>query len=289
MFCYHCGKELGETQRLCDQCGSPILRPETPKTKDGRATASLLCGIASWLTCGGFYILPLIGLSLGILELKSKRPLYAAVGILFNIGGLVLALGLTTLLVLPSVKCQSNTKQIVQALHRYHDEHGAFPPLYTVDEEGEPLHSWRVLILPYIGQKQLYEQIRLDEPWDTEHNHRLHWEMPALYQCLGDIGSMDAMGRGREHCHYSAIAGGLLIPATEAGSVIGRRIEDLPDGLDTTAALVETEKPFCWMDPTADVTLNEFGQAKRVRLLRHGWLWNGDNIRVTFLDGSVSN
>ena len=66
--------------------------------------------------------------------------------------------------------CTNNIKQILLALHDYHDTCDALPPLYTVDEEGNPLHSWRVLILPFIGQQALYQQINLDEPWDSEHN-----------------------------------------------------------------------------------------------------------------------
>jgi hypothetical protein len=32
---------------------------------------------------------------------------------------------------------------------------------------GERLHSWRVVLLPYLGQQELYEKIRLDQPWDS--------------------------------------------------------------------------------------------------------------------------
>lgn len=36
------------------------------------------------------------------------------------------------------------------ALQLYRCDHGTFPPPFTVDKNGKPLHSWRVLILPYL-------------------------------------------------------------------------------------------------------------------------------------------
>ncbi|MCL2711649.1 MAG: DUF1559 domain-containing protein [Planctomycetaceae bacterium] len=84
--------------------------------------------------------------------------------------------------------CVGNMKAIGVALQNYHDHHGSFPPAYTVDAEGNPLHSWRILILPYFAPgvieqkwKDIYDQIRFDEPWDSEHNRQFneyiehHW------------------------------------------------------------------------------------------------------------------
>lgn len=60
-------------------------------------------------------------------------------------------------------QCKNNLKQIGLALHNYHDEYQAFPPAYTVDADGKPLHSWRTLILPYMEQKAAVRQDRPDE------------------------------------------------------------------------------------------------------------------------------
>jgi hypothetical protein len=83
--------------------------------------------------------------------------------------------------------CESNMTQIGVALRNYHDHHGSFPPAYTVDEEGNPLHSWRTLILPYFTPdfldskwKDFYDQIRFDEPWDSEYHKNLLEEMPDM-------------------------------------------------------------------------------------------------------------
>ncbi len=48
-----------------------------------------------------------------------------------------------------------------------------------------PQLSWRVHILPYIGEEELYKQFHLDEPWDSEHNKSLVEKMPAVYACEG--------------------------------------------------------------------------------------------------------
>jgi hypothetical protein len=74
--------------------------------------------------------------------------------------------------------CSSNLKQIALALHNYHDTFGAFPPAYVADESGKPMHSWRVLILPFLESSPLYDKYRFDEPWDGPNNRQLLKHMP---------------------------------------------------------------------------------------------------------------
>src|SRR5262249_61611243 len=52
------------------------------------------------------------------------------------------------------------------------------------DKDGKPLLSWRVAILPYIDQQELYNEFHLDEPWDSAHNKTLIERMPRIYQPL---------------------------------------------------------------------------------------------------------
>ena len=79
--------------------------------------------------------------------------------------------------------CTNNLRQIAVALHNYHDKYGVFPPAQTVNGLGKPLHSWRTLILPYLDEKPLYEQVRLDEPWDSPHNKRVAQHNVPIYAC----------------------------------------------------------------------------------------------------------
>jgi len=68
------------------------------------------------------------------------------------------------------VQSMNNLKQISMALHNYHDTYGTFPPAYLPDENGQPMHSWRVLILPYLEQQNLYDQYDFDVPWNDPNN-----------------------------------------------------------------------------------------------------------------------
>ncbi len=70
----------------------------------------------------------------------------------------------------------------------YHNEKGHFPPSAICDAEGKPLLSWRVAILPYMGEKELYAQFKLDEPWDGPTNKPLISKMPAVF---GDVRAYD--------------------------------------------------------------------------------------------------
>ena len=104
--------------------------------------------------------------------------------------GTVVVLALLTLLPGPGSRpagkrsiCLSNLKQIAIALHNYHDVYGSFPPAYVADKQGRPMHSWRVLILPYLEYAALYEQYRFDEPWNGPNNIKLVEHVPDVFQC----------------------------------------------------------------------------------------------------------
>jgi hypothetical protein len=67
-------------------------------------------------------------------------------------------------------------------MHNFASEKTAtFPEQAIVDGQGRALLSWRVAMLPYLGQEELFKQFRLDEPWDSEHNKRLVSKMPEVF------------------------------------------------------------------------------------------------------------
>jgi hypothetical protein len=80
-------------------------------------------------------------------------------------------------------KCIDNLLKIGLALHNHHDTVGSFPKAAISDSQGQPGLSWRVAILPFLGQQALYGRFKLDEPWDSPHNKPLLAEMPAVYAC----------------------------------------------------------------------------------------------------------
>jgi hypothetical protein len=82
----------------------------------------------------------------------------------------------------------NNLKQLAIAMHMFHDNYAHLPPQAIRSKDGKPLLSWRVAILPYVGQQPLYNEFHLDEPWDSEHNKKLIEKMPAMLASphLGD-------------------------------------------------------------------------------------------------------
>ena len=68
-------------------------------------------------------------------------------------------------------KSLTNLKQLALYMHNHNDTIGHLPPAALTDNNGKPLLSWRVALLPFIeenGQYQdkLYKEFRLDEPWE---------------------------------------------------------------------------------------------------------------------------
>ncbi len=142
----------------------------------------------------------------------------------------------------------SNLRQLMVAMHVFHDVHGTFPPQSLASKDGKKLLSWRVLILPYIEQQALYDKFHLDEPWDSEHNKALISEMPALL-----APSPDEAKKGLTR---------FVAPLTPT-SLFGRKgkamkVSDITDGTSDTIALIEAspEKSVIWTKPE-DVIVDE--------------------------------
>jgi len=134
---------------------------------------------------------------------------------------------------------QNNLKQIMLAMHNYHDAMGAFPPAAIFDKKGTPLLSWRVLLLPYLDQNNLYQQFKLDEPWDSEHNKKLIAKMPVVYRQPG-------VTKADEYVtHYQVFTGGGAL----FDFINGVKIQDITDGTSNTIGVVEAAAGVPWSQP----------------------------------------
>jgi len=142
--------------------------------------------------------------------------------------------------------CVDHVKKLVLAMHAYHDTLGTFPPAYFADRTGRPIHSWRVLLLPFLGERSLYNKYRFDEPWDSPHNRELASQMPAVFRCPADRG--DAT-----NTNYLVVTGeGTVFPGTRS-----RRFADIVDGPAYTILLVEAaDSQINWMEPR-DLTYDQ--------------------------------
>lgn len=140
-----------------------------------------------------------------------------------------------------NASCSANLRAIAAALQQYHNQHGVYPPPFLSDAGGKPAHSWRVLILPQLGEQTLYERYRFDEPWDGPNNFALQTQMPAVFGCPADPNSTT-----RTDTSYLAVVGG----RTVFPSAGGRKITDIRDGLDSTLLIAEChEAGIPWTSP----------------------------------------
>jgi RNA polymerase sigma factor (sigma-70 family) len=78
---------------------------------------------------------------------------------------------------------RSKLRQLGLALATYVDDKGHMPPPAIRDKQGKALLSWRVALLPYLDEslKDLHDEFRLDEAWDSLHNKKLLEKMPHFY------------------------------------------------------------------------------------------------------------
>jgi prepilin-type processing-associated H-X9-DG protein len=148
--------------------------------------------------------------------------------------------------------CSNNLKQIAIALFSYREAEGTFPPAYIADSNGKPMHSWRVLILPYFEfhSKDLYDQYDFDEPWDGPNNRRLSDKMPGVFGGIYRCPTADATSH---ETNYVAVVGpDALWRRAETIS-----LEDVGDGPSKTILLVEVgDSGINWMEP-GDLSFDE--------------------------------
>ena len=152
-------------------------------------------------------------------------------------------------------------KQIGIALHNYHAVHKSIP---SANNNGL---SWRVHLLPYLEQSQLYERFNLDEPWDSPTNRALLSEMPDIYQ----VGQ--GAGPGKTAILGVASAGGVFAdPQTPA------KFRDIVDGMSNTAGVVVVADGAA-VEWTKPVDYNS-GPPAALRLFN-------DRYMVLLMDGAV--
>lgn len=75
-----------------------------------------------------------------------------------------------------------NLGKIGYAIQAYVEYEGTYPANAIYDVAQQPLLSWRVRLLPYLGYEKLYKRFDLSAPWDSDHNRPLLSEIPAEYQ-----------------------------------------------------------------------------------------------------------
>lgn len=185
-----------------------------------------------------------------IAEGRSTLPLGPLGGA--GLGASPATVGMVAGLMLPAVQStrdaarrtvgMNNLRQLALAMHNHELAENSLPAAAICDDDGKPLLSWRVRMLPYLGEQDLHAQFKLDEPWDSEHNKKLVEKMPKIFASPGDAVAKPGMTR------YLVPTGkGTIFPQPDKAT----RLAVVSDGLFKTILIVEAEaaKAVPWTKP----------------------------------------
>ncbi len=270
-ICPHCGQHTSVEPRHaghsgpCVSCGNTITIP----TSDG-------------------VDLP----SSAPLDPTSRRPWWINAGMI--LGGItaVTVLGIVAFSILqPAFRaareaarcsaCESNLNRIALALEDYYVDHGHYPPAIEYDENGQPKHSWRVLLLPYLGPEgeRVHDLYDMTQPWNGPTNSLLVRQMPAAYQCPSDVRT--AVGE----TSYLAVVG----PRTVLSD--GERPttrEDITDPGEETLVVIESANSTTnWLQPK-DIRVDQLRAGLNSQNASSPGSNHSQGVNALMVDGSIA-
>jgi prepilin-type processing-associated H-X9-DG protein len=190
--------------------------PAPPKHSGGNAAVVIVAIVVG----GGFMLLVCGGILVGLLLPAVQAAREAA----------------------RRMQCSNNMKQIALAMHNYESTYRSLPPAYTVDANGNPLHSWRTLLLPYMEQQALYNSIDLNKPWNDPANAHISKVVLPVYSCPST-----SIGNTELTCYQLIDDPSAMIYRDEF-----RKFADVTDGLSNTLMVVESceANAVPWMQPS---------------------------------------
>ncbi len=275
VFRCECGKEFrtqdenaGRRAR-CPDCQRELIVPQPklppegdfaslveirPPRTSGKAIASLVLGLCSFVTCILTGIPAIILGILGLIDTNDPKKNVRGQGMAITgivLGGInLLWMPVLIAILLPAVQaareaarraqCTNNLKQIALAMHNYHSVYGQFPPAAAYGSDGKPLLSWRVSILPFLEENSLYSQFHLDEPWDSPNNKPLGDRMPSVFRCPSEVVIPQSLTT------YVVV----VDPRSMfTGTPKGVSFSDVTDGTSNTFTVVEAASPVPWSKP----------------------------------------
>lgn len=167
--------------------------------------------------------------------------------------------------------CQNSLTQIALAMHNYAHRYGTFPPAYIADSRGKPIHSWRVLLLPFLEDEKLYREYSFDEPWDGPNNRKLHQKTVHAYRCFSDTGAKN----DPTMTSYVVVTG----PHTAFPGAHPTKPADFQKPLSEVFLVVEVANSgIHWMEPRdlsfAEMDFKINGQPGKSISSCHDWSWN---------------
>jgi len=234
--CPHCGHTTDVESRFAGQSGPcvscsktitiPTLESLAPKPIPKKNSQSMHWAVKTALAVGSITALGLIcflGINLARPVMKAARE--AAI----------------------TADCEANMVLIGQAIEEYYLVNGHYPQAVVRDENGKPMHSWRVSILPYLGPEAqaTYAKYDMTKPWDAVENRDCLGEMPPEFRCPADTTLV------ADETSYLAVVGDRTI-INKSGKTVrsGSGSLVLTDQPSETMVLVEAVNcGVVWLEP----------------------------------------
>ena len=246
--CPHCGtttlvnEEMVGQSGSCKNCGKPITvtvpvsadHSMAAPTKGGGTKSmtgiAVVIGFATLALCGLPIVLALLLPAVQMSREAARR-----------------------------IECGNNLRQIALAMNSYHSIYHSYPPAYLTDAAGRPMHSWRVLLLPYMNAQYLYDQYDFSQPWDSPVNQALAARMPESFHCPTAFSPS-----GPSETSYVVVVCDDHVDAAQLATMFpGARALELGSGFDppqNTILVVEsTDHSVNWLEPS-DVTVDQLLQ-----------------------------
>ncbi|HZL88206.1 MAG TPA: DUF1559 domain-containing protein [Pirellulaceae bacterium] len=169
-------------------------------------------------------------------------------------------------------ECNMNLYQIGAAMHSYHAVWGTLPPVITTDVDGKPMHSWRILIFPYLDvTTQRYD---FSQPWNGPKNLKL---AAHIFRCASDRRTKPNM------TNYVAIYG----PGTAWDVNKGIQFDEIIDGTSNTVLVVEIrDSDIHWMEPR-DISFDDLKLTLNAKDGPSIGSYHVEGAIVAMADGSV--
>ena len=160
---------------------------------------------------------------------------------------------------------QNRARMLALATLNYESAHRKLPPHTVYDEDGQPLYSGRVNILPFLEQSNLYEKFNRDERWDSKNNRELSETKIETFSSLKNRGMIRLP----------------VFPGSVWDSEEGISLGQITDGTSNTILGIEAApgNEVSWADPTP-WTISEKNPMRDV-------FGDRDEVTAVFVDGST--
>ena len=174
------------------------------------------------------------------------------------------------------MKCVCQMRPFVQAMQLYEQHHGHLPPAYEIRNGHK--HSWRVLLLPYLNRKDLYDAYQFDESWDSPSNQLIaSADLAYSFQCPS------AQSQPGE-CNYFVVKGSDT-PFFRDHTINSQQITDGPGN---TILLVEAVGTgIHWMEPR-DLSFDDLSDAFKPEAGVAISSYHGGGANVVFADARTA-